>query len=198
MVRTQRVTCGHWAGCPGHTKHSVLQDLHQLLPLCSCSLSAPPHPEPVAADTPAPPAAPESVRPPPAWPCLWSQSPAVGFTPVALALGQSTTHPQPGGHCPSGQCSQAARPSSRVCSSALCPCPTPGALPAPHHPLPQRLCSSALDTVQAGRSSRSRAQGLAQHANKVHAVTQDVPFLATELTEEEVGIELGGQSSRKR
>ena len=95
-----------------------------------------PLPPPAAADTPAPPAAPETVRPPPAWPCLWNQSLAVGFTPAALPLGQDTTHPQAGGHRPSGQCPQTAQPSSRVCSSVPCLCPTSGALPAPHHLLP--------------------------------------------------------------
>ena len=169
------MTCGHRAGCPGHTKHSVLQDLHQLLPLCSCSLStAPPNHEPVAADTPAPPTAPESVRPPPAWPCLWSQSLAVGFTPVALALGQSTTHPQPGGHRPGGQCSQAARPSSHVCSSALCPCLSPGALPAPHHPLPLKallLCPGhsagwEVEQVQSTRVSTAWQQSPCHHPGR--------------------------------
>ena len=38
---------------------------------------------------------------------------------------------------------------------------------------PSRLCSSALDTVQTGRPEQVRAQGLAELADKVSAVTQN-------------------------
>ena len=107
-----------------------------LPPPAAADTPAPPTALGAAADTPAPPTALETVRPPPAWPCLWNQSLAVGFTPAALPLGQDTTHPQAGGHRPSGQCPQTAQPSSRVCSSVPCLCPTSGALPAPHHLLP--------------------------------------------------------------
>ena len=132
-------------------------------------------PPPAAADKPAPPAAPESVRPPPAWPSLWSHSLAVGFTPVALGPAQSPTHPQAAGHRPSGQCSLS------LPHSKGSPCPVPPAPPKGSAPLPWTHC-------RLGGPSRSRAQGLAEHANKVNAGTQNVPFLATKLSETEVRI----------
>lgn len=135
-MRAQKVARGHCAWCPDHSKHSVRQALQLLLQLRYCNPS-PSLPLRQLRHLP-PPTAPERVHPPPEWPCLWSQSLAVAFAPAALPLGQGTTHPPAGGHVPSGLCWQAALPSSRVCSIAPCLCPSPGALPAPHHPLPQQ------------------------------------------------------------
>ena len=99
-----------------------------------------PLPPPAAADTPAPPAAPETVRPPPAWPCPWSQSLAMGFTPAALpnapvgsARGQTG---RPAVFAP-------VFPVSAPPQGLSLPCTTCS---------PCRPCSSALDTLQAGRT----------------------------------------------
>lgn len=135
-----------------------------------------------------PPTAPERERPPPEGPCLWSQSLAVACAPAALPLGQGTTHPPAGGRLPSALCSQAARPSSVFAALLPVSAPVQGrSLPRTTRS-PHRLCSSALDTVRAGRPEQVRAQGFAELADKVSAITQNAAFPATKLTEEEVGI----------
>lgn len=175
MVRTQEVTCGHRAHCPGHTKHSVLQDLHQLLPLCSCSLSAPlhlrqlthlPHPQlqKVCARPQHGRVCGAKAQP---WDSLqWPWAPSRARHTLKL---QATT--------PAG--------------SALCPCPTPGALPAPHHLLPLKallLCPGhsagwEVEQVQSTRVSTAWQQSPSRHPGR---------SFSSHRTEEEVGIELEG------
>lgn len=180
------MTSGHRACCPGHTKHSVCQGLHQLLPLCCCSLSPSLH---LQQQTHLPHLQLRDCAPTPSMAMPVEPKPSHGIHSSGPA--PRAGHDTPSSWRPLPQWavlmdSPAIQPCLQQCSLSLphlrgSPCPAPPAPPAGSAPLPWTHC-------RLGGPSRSRAQGLAEHANKVNAGTQNVPFLATKLSETEVRI----------
>ena len=146
------MTCGHRACCPGHTKHSVCQGLRQLLPLCSCSLSPSlhlqqlthlPHPQlrrlcahPQHGHACGPKASPWDS---PQRPC------PSGRTRLTLKLEVTA---------PAGSARR--QPGHPAVFAAVFPVSAPPqGLSLPRTTCsPCRLCSSALDTLQAGRTEQ--------------------------------------------
>lgn len=162
MVRTQKVARGCCAWCPDHSKHSVRQALQQLLPLRACNPSR--LPPSAAADTPAPTHSSGTRAPTPRGAVSVEPKPSRGMRSSGSAPRAGHDTPSSWRPPPQRAVLTGSPAIQRVCSIAPCLCPSPGALPAPHHLLPPQallLCPghSAGWEARAGQSTGVRRVG---------------------------------------